>query len=397
MIPQIITKELLFNPYSQGEVVLNFEFNMDRANKELNLVTKREHYNTIFKMLQKGVQGGNLKPAEYLPQLFKLFEAYATSTCYNQTFNGDRAEGFRKSAKLMEFSLCLQLKHLDLIPQDIMDWRLFDSLDELIHNLRTENQDQGIYFSTFNSLNLDKDVLHQEAYKKEIIPIVRDTLVRLAFSYQNIATLNCPHVNNIALHKKIDALAEKLLEIKSEYAYNRRPFIVGLEKPDDVNAKINSYQELLPLFKNELPEFYYKRKLGQMYNMFGITLAGNFLNNISNFCTLKFTQSIKINLKVQEMLVQARNHFIDANIIHTELLKEASSEEIPIQKFLLANVKGSLVLSLLLADNLDKAKEHVEFLRSYLKELALNKNDQTYQDGYKKVIAIFDEAMKAKG
>lgn len=410
MLP-INSTDLSVTNFPKSETSQTFELKMELASKQPNVATKREDYNAIFKTLCNNVQ---------TPQLFKLFEAYATSTCYNQVIDNDSEEGFRRSAKLMLFSLNLQLKL-----KEIPSWTKFDSIDDLI------SSDNLV--SVKDLLTLDKDVLHQAAHADGITDIVAETLTRLAFSYQNIAAYKCPSEDNIILHKKLNELTEPLLQIKSEFAYNRRPFIVRLEKPGDKDALIKAYQELVPLFKEELSDFEYQRKFAQVHNICALTLAGDvlrsinggvmlaFVKNIKNSNTqnplpqeffslteedqvetlikikivLEFLQNIK-NTNIQVILDQALNHFIEADKIHVELLMQATPEKFSSQKFLTANAKSSLVVSLLIENRLEEAEEHVKYLKDYLRRLDMDSDYNSYAPGYKRVVDLYDEVNSTK-
>jgi hypothetical protein len=382
----------LFEVSSIASVALQtFDSNMQLAAAEKNLVQKRTLYNHIFETLRF-----DLDP----PRLFKLLEAYASSTCYNQTFNNDGEEGFRRSARLMELSLCLQLNHLNLLSEDT-EWNCFDTLDGLIQNLEIGKEQKGKYFSILNDLNIDKDCLHQAAYNQGITELLKDSLIRLAYSYQNIAALKDSNKTNIALHSRLNEFVEKFLETdpkgNAEFAYNRLPFMVGLEKPGDVEAKINAYKGLLPLFKVVLPDFDYNRKEAQVFNMLGINLASGIVGSIQNYMEITFARiALTQNEKTQQAFTKAQECFLEADKIHSHLLKEASEQELSTQKFLSANAKSSLLICLVVADKLDEAKIHVDALKDYLKELDLNNDARAYRPGYEKVIKLYEEALQAK-
>lgn len=349
-----------------------FSSAMQAASKEENLESKTKLYNEIFKTLCENVK--KLPSAEYLPQLFQLLEAYATSTCYNQVFNQDTGEGFKRSARLMELSLCLQLEHLNLFCFFDFDWIHFKSLEELVQSLAIEKEQPGKFFSIFNDLKIDKDSLHQAAYKQNMGESVKNSLIRLAFSYQNIENFNRAQESNIRLHTRLNELAGKFLENapkeKAEFAYNREPFMVRLKEPKNVDALIKCYQSLLPLFKQVLGEFEYKRKEAQILNMLGIILNQN-----------------KLEPEV------ALNYFKLADQIHSELLKEAGPDELATQKFLSANVKSSLVANLCVAGQVDQATVHFDALEDYLRELDQNNDSRTYRGSYETAIKMYKQCI----
>lgn len=336
----------------------NIPTEINAIKEEKNLETKRASFQQIYSLLRTEALAGRLEKKDHF-LLYSLLEAYAGQTLYAQTFNGDKEAGFRKSANLMEFSLRLQLKGGD-------NWTRFESLDALSDHVITDY--------THRRPSEQNRILHI-ARKNDNSETIKDTLIRLAYSYQNITSMNQPTEENIKFHSFLNELTEKFLKNDpkgiAEFAYNRRPFLFALKNPQDILGKINSYKELLPLFRSALSPFEYKRKDAQVHNMFGLILTRS---NIEPAVALQY--------------------FTKAYELNNELVNEASPEEVATQKFLRANVLSSLISALCKAEQLDAAKPHVAALKSYIEELDQSHNYHSYREGYEKAIAIYDEAVK---
>lgn len=317
-----------------------------------NFAFKRIAFETYYTQLLNVETKEGLGHDRFL--LYSLLEAYASQILYAQTINGDSEAGFRRSALLMKFSLFDQCGYPDPV-----NWTQFKTLEELT------NDQKGFDISKLYNSPLKLNRIDRNALK--------DTLVRLAYSFQNIAELNQPTKENIELHTKLNSIIEPLLQhdtkAYAEFVYNRRPFVTALEHPDDPQEKIKSYDLLLNLLK-DLPPFEYKRYLAKIHNMKGIILT---------------------RAKIEPE--KALDYFTKAYELNCELIKEAPAKELDTQKFLKANVESSLVDALCKQGRRDDAAVHVASLKEYLKELDQQGNNHTYRAGYEKAIKIYEDAL----
>lgn len=330
----------------QNPKLFDIPAKIEAVKEEKDIAKKKAAFEEIYTRLQKEEYIGK---DQFL--LYSLLEAYASQTLYAQKTEQDNEWGFRRAARLMELSLSMQLNNP-------VDWARFETLEALTANF--DKKPIGLNW-------LKKTPPQSDA--------IKDALIRLAYSYQNMTDFNQPTKENIQLHTKLNTMAETLLKNNhkdyAEFAYNRRPFLAGLKNPQDIQGKIKTYQDLIPLFKRALPDFDYKRKEAQILNMMGLILT-------------------RANMEP----VQALEYFTKADAIHTGLLAEATQAELPTQKFLSANVKSSLIANLCKAGKLDLAKPHYEALKAYEAELDAQNNQHAYREGYKKAIGIYEEAIK---
>lgn len=116
-----------------------------------------------------------------------------------------------------------------------MDWASFESLEALVDSLKIENDEKGKFFTTFNDLSIDKDILYNAANELKMAEIVKASLMALTYCYQDINSLSTHSEFNIALHTKLNYLIEKFLGRTPEsviYDTVRSYFMKKLENPE---------------------------------------------------------------------------------------------------------------------------------------------------------------------
>lgn len=228
--------------------IQSFEPKLELADLEKNLILKRGIYNEVFETLQLNIH-------EEL--LFKLLEDYATRCCYS-------AKEYRVAARLMEVSLCLQFKYMNLLIFDY-NWKDFTSLEAFIESLEVGKEQDGKYFPVICELYLDNVSLHKAAIDHDLCLILKKSLLRLIYSYQKLC-IN--HEYPLGLHSKLNEWIEPFLETscdRVDFAYQRRPFMTALKYPNDPQAKIKTYKELIHEVDSpsKLATIYHK--LGRIY------------------------------------------------------------------------------------------------------------------------------------
>lgn len=354
---------------------------LSQVQEERDLVQKRKIYNEAYQQLR----GMALSQKEsFDPQpLFILFDAYALKTCYNQDGlddENDDEEGFRKSARLMELSLCLQLNYLgltDFEPQ----WIHHENIEDLIRSLEYKNVPKGLYFDVVTELNVDSTVLKQRAIDKGIRENLVDTLIHLTYSQQNIGSLTTPRPSSeelLKFHERQQNLTRAIigdetpeqLQRYAVYLYDRCSFIESL-RTNDLDKKVASYElEVWPLLFKTYPENDpdLKSKLAQIDNMQGLLYlwAKNFI-------------------KAEPLFRQAfekRLTLIDA---YTSYDKKWD------QKYLLCNVRTGLISTLakkepLLKEHVEEISTHIKALNEFIDECKDINQKNTYLKTYQNAI-----------
>ncbi len=223
----------------------NVDVISDKASIPEKINSKKIFYNQIFQLLK-------LENSPSLP-LFRLFEEYASKTCYAQVNleTKDDEEGFRKSARLLELSLSLQLSEMKLLDFKY-DWKDFENLESLITNLHYEKDQKGLFFDTIEQLTIDPNVLVQNAGDNR--DILAKTLLKLTYSHQNIESLISPSYANF--HKRFNELTESVIGQETEkqkqdlvdYRYNRSVFLTKLTS-DSFESQFECYTSVLDLGK----------------------------------------------------------------------------------------------------------------------------------------------------
>lgn len=358
--------------------LLSISLLMQAAASEVDGEKKRSTYNKAFAILRQQGLEGKLRRAD-APILFSLLEAYATSICYHQKTNEVPQEGFKKCAVLMEFSLGAQLIYLGLFPDEQFPWERFESLDALTKSLKIE-EEESKFFSHFFSLlyihKLNRDCLHEAAHKHGITDIVKNSLIRLAYSYQNIACLTSLPSLRLGefteLYSRVKELVEKFLENDpkkmAEFAYNSFFFMASIKRnfnldPLDLWAQHEAYQQSLPFLEKALSSSEYKRKQEQVEK----------IHKLLNKDAIDHSD--------------AQDYLSLGFQFHLELIKDIGFEEVPTQKFLLGNFLSVIIGRLCSRNRSEEAKVHANTLKILLEDLDRLNDHRRYRK-------IFEEMIK---
>lgn len=322
---------------------------MSKAHAENDLQSKRKLYNDVF--ISLGRPSSLSQSAEFI----NLLLAYAKETCYAQTFDNNGESGFIKSARLMEYILCQLFS-----PMDIPSVSIEDFLKYL---------EQNSLFTKWNELNVEPDMLYRIAQNLKLESQIKEALIRLAYSYQNISSLNVTSSKNIEIHTKLNEFVAKFLSEKEavEFAYNREPFIILLIDPLAKQERIHCYLNLVDRFKKVLPELEAKGKEAQIYNMLGLT---SLRENFSNETALGF--------------------FRQAQVARNKCLINASEEKKSEEEFLYANLLTGLITCLCRARNQNEATPYVQWLYAFNEELKLRNNTHSYMASYENALKLYD-------
>ncbi len=328
-----------------------------KAKQTPDLAEKRTHYDEAFAVFRKTAQGDGTLPPELEVPFFTFLEAYAKETCYAQQGKTPE-EGFEKSARLMELSLLLQLKSLNMIDFSF-NWAKCDNLEALI------NEAGDDLLETVRQLQISSDVLLPRAQNKGMRESLAATLKRMTFSHQNIPSLN---KDNLPFHKRYNDLTEKLFEKPidlAEYRYNRCAFLINLgPETDKYDKKIQAYDSVLEMFRTECAsgDADLKRilqgKMSQINNMKGI---------------------------LNKDRPEAEGYFREAFAMRQALLEDAT--DTANDEFLLSNIRTGLIHCLcqkpLQLDRLNEAKGHAQALFAYVQKNQSNHNVHAYVESYK--------------
>lgn len=352
-----------------------------QADETLCIAEKKVCYEQAFKTICKFVEENeSTENLEIKKQISSLFYAYAAKTCYAQSGaqdeNGvvDNEEGFRKSARLMELSLCMQLDALQLMDFSF-DYTQFSTLADLVSTLEIQKDQPGKFFPLISQLNIDADALLQKADGNEMREILAQTLIHMSYAHQNIGALR--NSKNTLLHTSFQAITEKMIGRETEaqkrelcgYIYNRCSFLVDLTHPGDVAKKIQSYNPVLNLLKEAYPEDHpdYISRLAQINNITGLIMLRGMPNDLG----------------------AAVQYFNKAFDLRTILLNQFKDENKKFeQEYLMSNLRTALIHCLVNTLPLDKEQIllHKEALECFIQKLEEQKNTHAYISSYRGAI-----------
>lgn len=322
---------------------------------------RKAAYEEAFKLLVAASRKGPLSK-EIQEQLVTLLENYAHRCCYAQ---GPGDEGFRKSARLMEFSLELQLKYSGNLanPKEL---EKYDSLEAISLSGRNLSQVEQL-------LQSDPEQISRFSSGTGLAA----TLIRLCFSYQNMNETR----GNLNLQEKLQAITlacignetDEQFTLREDFLYNRCLYLAVLKDPNDHQSQIHAYDGVLELTNIAYRTDIYRlqSRIAQIKNMQGLTT---------------------MRLKKEEGIAQALPLFEEAFRLRSALLDQfPEALDNADQKFLLNNIRTSLVQIYVLNDEKEKALEHKNALQSYLKELDAAGDEKTYRGSYLNAIALFTQ------
>lgn len=138
---------------TKEEVMVQVAECFNRALQNSQLEVKRSAYNEAFLIIKASYC------QELRPLLMRLFERYAMETCYAQE-SEERGEGgksvddelgFRKCARLMELTFCMQMHDLGFLGSDF-DWAKHPTLDTIIEDLQIGPTQKGLLFDVIGQL-----------------------------------------------------------------------------------------------------------------------------------------------------------------------------------------------------------------------------------------------------
>lgn len=326
---------------------------MHDAVTEPNIPAKKTIYATIYKTLL------NLPKSEANEmKLIALLNAYATRTCYAQGL-----EGFQKCARFMQFSLCRSLTLLGLKSESQV------LLPPTLEALETHLLQQTHLFEIWNE-RLNPEVLFIKAH--EISSLVKNALVYLAYSYQNIDLFNVSTLCNLQIHFTLNELAKKFLDPQEsvEFAYHRDPFMITLINPEAKQERHQCYVHLIEKFKAVFPEQEASGKEAQIINAFGLTI-----------------------LKEGGPIAEAKACFQKAAIIRSKLLPPTHPTQIENEKHHYANLISNLLYCLCMEKNQVEARPHYEWLKNYVQELQRQENQNSYIPSYNKAMGTYEKTF----
>lgn len=348
----------------------------NQADSTQNIHEKKEAYEKAFQLIvEKARVSNGIIPSEYHSQLFTLLEAFAGKCCYAQQGKDDQ-EGFRKSARLMEYSLGLQWDRIQGWPI-VLD---SDTLEDLVNILEYDKKSSWTLPQSMEMiLKENAESMVRGAFEKGIQEQFASSLIRLAFSYQNISETNVSeHSECIQLHEKLQELCEasigegsiEQLKKLEDFRYNRALFMVNLKTPNDLDAKVKCYDPVIALteraFINEPLKL--KSRKAQIANMQGL---------------------IALRSGEPDRLIKAEPHFRMAFALRESLIGQFPTEkENEDQFFLLSNIRTSLIQISLASKNFLEAKEHALALRVFILELRDKGNNHAYITSYESAIDL---------
>lgn len=358
-----------------------------------SLEAKRGFYNFAFKELQAIALG--LLSKDHERMLYDLFYKYANKTCYAQMSVSDpedEEEGFRKSARLMELSLCLQLQSLGLFTNSLSeDWTKATNLESQIGDLGIEKGSQGALFAYIVSLNTDPHVLYQKAQENHLKESLENTLRVLAYSYQNIESLRKPEY--LALHEKLDAYLAAITGHSEadqdkffDYQYNRCGFLQDL-RGADLMKKMQAYAALIQHLNPENFQQYSFQKIAiisKIHNQLGLL----------NFRTIDKNDSDE-EKKTKE--IQCLKDFQKAFQIRSYLLENDCSK-MEDHEYFLANIRTSLIHLLVkdVGSNRDSIMQHRQALLDFKDRLERTNNKHTYSTSYETAVQLATIALMSE-
>lgn len=380
------------NPFFQHSI-FRPQDKIAEGDQSESLEVKRGLYNYAFKELQ--ALALSLLSKEHEQMLYDLFYKYADKTCYAQMSVSDpedHEEGFRKSARLMELSLCLQLESLGLFTNSLpKDWTKATNIESLIADQGIEKSSQGALFAYIASTNTDPHVLYQKAQENHLRESLENTLRVLAYSYQNIESLQ--KTEYLALHEKLDAYLAALVghnEVDQDkffdYQYNRCGFLQDLRGVALVK-KMQAYAGLIQHLNQE--NF-------QQYSFTKIAIISKIHNQLGllNFRTIDKNDSDE---EKKTKRIQCLKDFQKAFQIRSYLLENDRSKRED-HEYFLANIRTSLI-HLLVKDvdsNRDSIGKHRQALLDFKDRLERTNNKHTYSTSYETAVQLATAALMSE-
>lgn len=386
------------NPISNGPVRNDFieksifddikvaiNSNLQEASKTNDLQEKKKIYQETFSLFLNSCENISNPPPELQSLFFNFLETYSAQILYNQTINNDDEEGFHRAAKLMEFSLLLQLKKLNLIDQNHIllptdPCYKEKNIEDLIQNLTYG----GLFDTFFEDLNINPQVLAKAAKDNGFQKDLSKALIRLSYCYQNMSKEH----KNAPLQFKLQNFTEQVIGYYSEsieqkhmfidYLYNRCSYLAGLRYPGEEVKKIESYDQVLLL----LAECYspddraYLGKKSQILNMTALI-------------------AIKGELTT---LIDAERRFREALNIRSELIASATdAADLSTQKYFRANILTGVIHCLAERPVIDEATKkeliaHRQTLLDHMLEMISLNNNNSYSGSWLQAI---EKATKA--
>jgi len=380
------------NAQNDAQTVQNL---LTQAGQAPNLEEKQRILNDAYQIIRKHAPTRSATlTSEYEKLFFEVLHMYATKTCYAQEGKEkdadgnslDEEEGFRKCARLCEFSLYLQLKSLKLARDQNHSWNLHQTLEDLIMSLGAEKTEKGKYFDLVTQLDIDPEVLIQKTEELSIREIFSQTLTRISYCYQNIDALTT--VEHVHIHKALNALTAKLIGSETEkqkealidFLYNRALVVTRLEHPDDTDAKLKSYEPI-------------QARIFELHSEDTVK-AKSLLAQIANIQGLIIYRS-----KAKDALTYAEPYFQKAFAIREKLVDQFEQDaDRWSQKGLLCNIRTSLIECSVArkwrtSKNITEAKTHAQALKVFLREAERRGDAHCYFSGYTPFI---EKAEKAK-
>lgn len=361
-------------PLSLKENIQSF---IAKADSTSNILEKKAAYEEAFQALAEGIRlsGGRILPEISAP-LFTLLEAYAAKCCYAQQ-GKDPKEGFRKSGRLMECSLALQLEQMGLFSGAVAIEN-FKSLEQLVNHLGYDKSEVWRVASSVECLlSSNAEVVLHKISDMSIRDTFLVSLLRLIYSYQNIDEASLVEdKESVALHENLNVLYESLtgqettaaLKKLVDFRYNRALYMVNLKTPGNLEAQLKCYDDVEVLFEKAFSEepLELQSRKAQIANMRGLV----FLRTEEPERFSKASPYTRLSFALREKLIG----------------KFPSVAENDTQKFLLSNIRTSLIHIELATGNVDAAIVHAEALKAYINELALKGNVHNYVESYQKAI-----------
>ena len=364
-------------PLSSGALVASSREAFDltqalNAVKEVkNQSEKKVRYLSIFEAVkaQGDIKGIHL-----------VLEQYAAELLYNQTVDGDKIKGFVLSARLMEFSLLVQLKALGLVDQGLILSSLSSISEERnLETLLSRLESVTGLDAFFKPLNFDLEVLKKRAEEQGFKGALKKTLIRLSFSYQN----SPKHTADKELQEKVQELTEAVLgediKDKVEYVYNRLQFMLVLREPQaTLDKKIEAYQIVFDLLK-KLPEDD-RFRLGKEAQILNFQ-ALNYLRGGGEAAQAK---------PLSLMAVQKRES------LYNSATSPSDKRE---QSYFFANALTGLLYSIQQLGPSEEEKTEVrrykEVLETHLKDMGERGDNNTYKTAYENGITTAEKILSS--
>lgn len=308
----------------------------------------------------------------------------------------DDEEGFRKTARLLELSLSLQLNMLDL-GGETYDWTKHETLESLLQSLHVQKDQKGLLFSVIGQIDVNPDVFIETAMQQGLREIVAQTLTRLTYSYQNIGTLAQPH-----LQRKFHDLTEALIGKETveqarqlvDFKYNRCPYLENLEHPGDSQLVLKSMDEIRQLVEKHFSNGSFEQisLLAQIENKVGLHILRSTKGLEDQHA--KRNESFPYFNKAFALRINLADKLEKGEIATTKSKEEALFD----QDSLLANIRTALVDNIVNRQpltNQDKADAivHKKALEDFLQKSESNKNYHAYRSSYQNAIAQVDKLL----